>query len=93
MIGLDLLLGWEEAEHAVGAIGGIVEIGLNIYRALTGRGEENAKDEGPKEGDVVIDHEALGQVLNDHEERLTRLEKPSRRPRRKKAPPKARTPR
>jgi hypothetical protein len=72
-------LDWEEAEHAVGAIGGLIELGVGVYRALTGK-DEDGEDAGPE---VQVDPEQLGQVLQDHEDRLAKLERPARKKRRK----------
>lgn len=71
----------------VGAIGGLVEIGLNVWSAL--RGEK--KDEAESAGQLAVETEdgqsiPLVDVLKNHEERIQAVEKKAaKRPRRRKA--------
>jgi len=73
---------WEDAEHVAGAVAGLVNAGIAIWNAVTG------KDENASEGLVVTTSEGdvpLGEMLHNHEERLAKLEGAAkRRPRAKK---------
>lgn len=81
---------WEDAEHAAGAIGTLVEIGLSIWNA---KRENEEDDEEDGSNGLVVKKEdgsevSLGAVLQGHEERLAALEaaaKPKTRRRRKAA--------
>lgn len=84
---IEPFLDWEDAEHVVGALGGLVEIGVGIWNFFREKDEEK---EG--EGGLVVEKNdgtevPLGKLLQDHEERLAKLERPARR----KAKARART--
>jgi hypothetical protein len=81
------LFDWEDAEHAAGALGTLVEIGLSIWNSKRDREED---DEEESSNDMVVKKEdgssvPLGAVLQGHEERLAALEAKSKPRRRRKA--------
>lgn len=84
-----LAAGWEEREHMIGALGSLVEIGLNIYRVF--KGDKDDEDDPTMAGDVGVEMAdgsavPLPNVLKDHEDRLQALEGSAKRSAKKRAP-------
>lgn len=74
----------------VGAIGGLVEIGLHVWGAFRGDKDEEA-GEPTMAGDVGVEMAdgsavPLPNVLKDHEDRLQALERSEKRSAKKAAP-------
>lgn len=83
------ILGWEEREHMIGALGSLVDIGLSIWTAF--RGEKKDEGEPTMAGNVGVEMAdgsavPLPNVLKDHEDRLQALEGSAKRSAKKAAP-------
>lgn len=76
---IEPFLDWEDAEHVVGALGGLVEIGVGIWNFFRDDEEEKGLVVDKADGTEV----PLGQVLNEHENRIAALERKTKAQKRK----------
>lgn len=95
-------LDWEEANHMLGALGALVDMGLGVYNALRGEREEGEEDPEAGQPHIKMTSEdgeervvSVPALVAEHEARLRALEAPPepKKPRkRKKAAPRAAKP-
>lgn len=80
------LFDWEDAEHLAGAIGALVDTGLSIWGAKRQRDADAEKADEDAKG-LTVQTDAgdvpLGALLQEHNERLAKLEARARRPARR----------